>query len=78
MVKHHRIARIKDYEHYIGPEAIDRIHKKARMLQDLHVVNVNSTYYGGGVSQLLTSLTLLMDSVGVETGWRVSYRHSLP
>jgi trehalose synthase len=37
----------------------------------LHVVNVNSTYYGGGVSQLLSSLTLLMNSLGIKTGWRV-------
>ena len=50
---------------------IERIRKKAKPLQGLHVANVNSTYYGGGVSQLLSSLTLLMDSVGIETGWRV-------
>jgi trehalose synthase len=35
------------------------------------VVHVNSTYYGGGVAALLSSLTLLMNSVGVKTGWRV-------
>ena len=37
----------------------------------MHVVNVNSTYYGGGVSQILSSLTLLMNDVGIRTGWRV-------
>jgi trehalose synthase len=35
------------------------------------VANVNATYYGGGVAELLTSLTLLMNSVGIKTGWRV-------
>jgi trehalose synthase len=40
-------------------------------LQDLHVVNVNSTYYGGGVAELLGSMTILMNSVGIKTGWRV-------
>jgi trehalose synthase len=70
-MQHHRIVRLKDYERFVGTEAIERIRKKARQIQDLHVVNVNSTYYGGGVSQLLSSLTLLMNGLGIKTGWRV-------
>jgi trehalose synthase len=71
MPKHSRIVQIEDYEELIGTEAIERIEKKASHLRHLHVVNVNSTYYGGGVAELLTSLTLLMNSVGIKTGWRV-------
>ena len=71
MLRHPRITQIDDYEKLIGAEAVKRIKKKARGLQHLHVVNVNSTYYGGGVAELLTSLTLLMNSVGIKTGWRV-------
>jgi len=70
-MQHHRITQLADYEQFVGPEVIERIRKKAKQLQDLHVVNVNSTYYGGGVSQLLSSLTLLMNSLGIKTGWRV-------
>jgi len=70
-MQRHRIADLKDYERFVGTETIERIRKKAKQLQDLHVVNVNSTYYGGGVSQLLSSLTLLMNSLGIKTGWRV-------
>ena len=70
-MQHHRIARLKDYERFVGAEVIERIRKKASQIQDLHVVNVNSTYYGGGVSQLLSSLTLLMNGLGIKTGWRV-------
>ncbi len=62
---------IKDYEKYIGARTVRRILDKARRLQDLHIVNVNSTYYGGGVSQFLSSTTLLMNSLGIKTGWRV-------
>jgi trehalose synthase len=65
-----RIIQVEDYEQFVGAETIERIRKKARLLQDLHVVNVNSTYYGGGVSQLLSSSTLLMNSLGIKTGWR--------
>jgi trehalose synthase len=66
-----RLVKIEDYEPYVGAEAIERMQKKARKLKDLHVVNVNSTYYGGGVAELLSSMTLLMNSVGIKTGWRV-------
>lgn len=67
----YRIVQVEDYEKFVGPEAIERIHRKAKSLQDLHVAHVNSTYYGGGVAELLSSLTLLMHSVGIKTGWRV-------
>ena len=66
-----RMVQAEDYEPFVGGEVIERIRKKAKTLQDLHVVNVNSTYYGGGVAELLSSLTLLMNSVGIKTGWRV-------
>jgi trehalose synthase len=65
------LVRIKDYEKYIGTETVHRILRKARPLQDLHIININSTYYGGGVSQILSSLTLLLNSLGIKTGWRV-------
>jgi trehalose synthase len=35
------------------------------------VAHLNSTYYGGGVAELLSSLSLLLNSVGVRTEWRV-------
>jgi len=71
MINHARLVTIEDYEKYVGPENVDRILRKAKPLQDLHVVNVNSTYYGGGVAELLGSMTILMNSVGIKTGWRV-------
>ncbi len=71
MLKDHRVTQIEDYEPFVGAKTIERIVKKAKSLQHLHVANVSSTYYGGGVAQLLTSLTLLMNSVGIRTGWRV-------
>ena len=70
-MKNQRIVQLEDYEPFVGEEAIRRIEEKAQPLQDLHVVNVNSTYYGGGVAELLSSMTLLMNSIGIKTGWRV-------
>lgn len=66
----YRIVQIEDYEQFVGAETVERIREKSKPLQGLHVVNVNSTYYGGGVSQLLSSLTLLMNDIGIKTGWR--------
>ncbi|MFZ2087639.1 MAG: glycosyltransferase [Desulfobaccales bacterium] len=65
------MKRVEDYEPFIGAETVERLHRKARSLQHLHVANVNSTYYGGGVAELLSSMSLLMNSVGIKTGWRV-------
>ena len=66
-----KIIQLEDFEPLVGGETIDRIQKKAAALKGLHVVNVNSTYYGGGVAELLSSLSLLMNSVGIKTGWRI-------
>ncbi len=65
-----RTTTIEDYEPLIGAESVERIVRKAEPLHDFHITNINSTYYGGGVAQLLSSMTLLMNSLGVRTGWR--------
>lgn len=66
-----KIIKIENYEPYIGGEAVERILRKAERLKNYHVIHVNSTYYGGGVAELLNPLTLLMNSVGIKAGWRV-------
>ncbi len=67
----HRLVRAEDYEQFVGPEMVQRVLDKARLVSDLHVVHVNSTYYGGGVAELLSSSTLLLNSLGIKTGWRL-------
>ena len=71
MADNYGIEGIEDYEKYIGPESVERILKKAEPLKDSHVVHINSTFYGGGVAELLSSLTLLMARSGIKTEWRV-------
>ena len=66
-----KLVSIADYESIVGASTVDRILSKARDLGDLHIVNVSSTYYGGGVADLLSSMTLLMNAAGIQTGWRV-------
>ncbi len=69
---HYRIPQIEDYEQFIGSESVERIREKARKLEGLRVANFNSTYYGGGVAEMISSLTLLMNSLGLRTEWRVT------
>jgi trehalose synthase len=66
----YQIPRIEDYEPLVGHETVGRILHKAGMLQGFHVANINSTYYGGGVAELLSSSTLLMNGLGIPAGWR--------
>jgi trehalose synthase len=59
----YRIIQIEDYAPLIGSETVERIRRKAAKLKDLRVANFNSTYYGGGVAEMISSLTLLMNSL---------------
>ena len=62
---------IEEYRPIVGDETVNRILAKASELQDLHIVNISSTQYGGGVAEILSPLTLLMNAMGIEMGWRV-------
>src|SRR5437773_9925216 len=65
----HRITQVEDYEPLVGRETVERIREKARKFKDLRLANLNSTYYGGGVAEMISSLTLLMNSLGLRTEW---------
>ena len=65
------ILSLEDFEELVDGPALEHILAQAGKLSDMHIANVNSTYYGGGVAEILSSLTLLFNSVGIKTGWRV-------
>jgi trehalose synthase len=74
MAKPYRLLQVEDYAPFVGQEVIDlidRLRAKARPLANLRVAHINSTFYGGGVAEVLSSLVLLMNSVGIRTEWRV-------
>ena len=62
---------LDDYREIVGDRIISEIYKKARNLYGSNVQHINSTYYGGGVAEILTSLVPLMNDVGLETDWRI-------
>jgi|TARA_Y100000294_G_scaffold160624_1_gene164408 trehalose synthase len=66
---------LKNYKNIAGEELIEKIYEEAEPLTNKHVEHVNSTYYGGGVAEILNSLALLMNDVGIKTGWRLLKGH---
>ncbi len=59
------------YAPVVGYDVIAQIYKKARRLYGKRMVHVNSTYYGGGVAEMLSSLVPLLNDVGINAGWRI-------
>lgn len=37
----------------------------------MRVAHISSTFYGGGVTEILTPLTLMMNAIGIETDWHL-------
>ena len=66
-----KLAPIEHYEPLIGRAGVARIREKSRALSGARVVHVNSTRHGGGVAEILSSLTPLMNSLGIATQWRI-------
>jgi len=71
MKKYSWLVSVEDYEPLIGAEAVERISRKAQRLRGLRVLNVSSTFYGGGVAEMLSSATLLARSAGIRADWRL-------
>ena len=65
------IRSLDDYRGIVDDAVLSEIYKKASKLSNKHIVNINSTYQGGGVAEILHSLVILMNDVGVDAGWRI-------
>src|SRR3954470_20011857 len=62
---------IEQYEPLIGAATLERIAAKADRVRTMRVAHISSTFYGGGVTELLTPLTLMMNAIGIETDWHL-------
>ena len=62
---------LSDYTEIVGETEIDEIRSLAEKLASKSVVHVNSTSFGGGVSEILHRLIPLMKDVGVNAEWKV-------
>jgi trehalose synthase len=65
------MANLETYRGIVEDKVISSICRRARRLYGRHVLHVNSTYQGGGVPEILSSLAPLMNDTGIDVGWRI-------
>jgi len=65
------VLTLENFRHIVPDEILAEIYSRARKLYGKHIVHVNATYQGGGVAEILYSLVMLMNDVGINTGWRI-------
>lgn len=62
---------LEHFRHIVPDETLVEIYARARGLYGRHIVHLNATYQGGGVAEILYSLVMLMNDVGINAGWRI-------
>jgi trehalose synthase len=62
---------LEEFRKIVPDKTLAEIYHRAKKLYGKHIVHVNSTYMGGGVAEILYSLVMLMNDVGIDTGWRI-------
>lgn len=62
---------LKDYEPIVGRSYLEELRMLASKLSSKTILNVNSTFVGGGVAEILSRLVPLLNQLGVDTRWRV-------
>ncbi|NLB72701.1 MAG: glycosyltransferase [Firmicutes bacterium] len=67
---------LKDQMPYAGEEAVREIRRLAQGMENLRVLHVNSTSYGGGVAELLYTIVPLMRDAGLDARWHSM--HNVP
>lgn len=65
------LPKIKNYEDIVGEQVINNILSSASPLSEKEVLHVNSTFFGGGVAEILNTLVLLMSDAGMKGMWRI-------
>lgn len=62
---------LESYRAIQGDEIVDQLQTLANHLKGKKVVHVNSTRTGGGVAEILDTMVPFMNSLGIDTSWRV-------
>jgi trehalose synthase len=62
-------VRVDDYEPIVGKSSIEELRLLADKLAGKVIQNINSTYAGGGVAEILSRMLPLLNQLGVDTRW---------
>ncbi|GAB6182830.1 glycosyltransferase [Thermodesulfovibrio hydrogeniphilus] len=68
---HETKPKLKDYEPIIGRCAIEELKILAEKLSNKTIQNINSTYIGGGVAEILARMVPFMNELGINAKWSV-------
>jgi trehalose synthase len=64
-------VRIADYEPIVGQSTIEELKLLAARLSGKVIQNINSTFSGGGVAEILSRMVPLLGQLGVDARWNV-------
>ena len=62
---------LEEYRRHVGDDTIAEIEELARPLRGARVLHLNSTAFGGGVAELLSSIIPLLQDLGIKAEWQV-------
>jgi trehalose synthase len=68
---HKSAAKIPDYEPIVGKNTIEELRMLADKLSGKVIQNVNSTFSGGGVAEILSRMVPLLSQLGVDARWDI-------
>ncbi|GLI52613.1 MULTISPECIES: glycosyltransferase [Thermodesulfovibrio] len=63
--------KLRDYEPIIGKSSLEELKILADKLSGKKILNINSTYIGGGVAEILARMVPFLNELGVEAKWSV-------
>jgi trehalose synthase len=63
--------RLEDYREAAGDEAVERLREAALPLKGARLIQLSSTSFGGGVSELLYTHIPLLQDLGIEAEWQL-------
>lgn len=64
---------IDKYAGIVGKEYLDELYSLAKKLEGYRITYVNSSAFGGGVAELLSSFVPLLQDIGLNIEWRMIY-----
>jgi trehalose synthase len=66
-----KLRSLDSYHGIVNDRNIYEIYQKARSLYGKHLLSINSTYQGGGVAEMSSSMVPIMNDIGIDLGWRI-------
>ncbi len=71
VIYHQPRAKIQDYVPIVGRSTIEELRELAERLSGKVIQNINSTFTGGGVAEILTRMVPLLNQLGVDAQWTI-------